>query len=95
MITEMVCTSSRGNKLPMAYVGHSKQPKCFRNADEDEFNHRYTINKTAWLNLGVTQWWFQDIFAPWFNKSFRMDDNEESHCIIIIDGCSDHNGIQE
>ena len=78
-ITEMVCTYSRGKKCPMEYVGKSKQPKCFINADDNEFNHRYTSNKTEWFNRGVTQWWFQDVFAPWFNESFRVDDNEESH----------------
>ena len=71
----MVCTYIRGKKCTIAYVGNSKKPKCFRNADDDEFNHRYTSNKTAWFNSGVTQWWFQDVFAPWFNESFRVDDN--------------------
>ena len=55
IITEMVCTFSLGKKIPMEYVVKSKQPKCFRNADDDEFNHRYTSNKTAWFNRGVTQ----------------------------------------
>ena len=74
-ITEIVCAYSRGKKCPMAYVGKSKQPNCFRNSDENEFNHRYTGNKTAWLNRGVAQWWFQDVFPPWFNESFRVGDN--------------------
>ena len=79
----------------MAYFGNSKQLKFFRNADDNEFNHIYKSNKTPWLNCGVTQLWFQDVFAPWFNESFRVDDNEESNCIMIMDGCSAHNGIQE
>ena len=73
--TEMVCISSRVKICPVAYVENPKQPKCFRNSDGDEFNHRYTSNNTAWFNCGVTQWWFQDLFAPWFNESFRVDDN--------------------
>ena len=63
----------------MAYVGKSKQPKCFRNTDDDDFNHIYTSNKTSWFNGVVTQRWFQDVFAPRFIESFRVDDNEESH----------------
>ena len=64
----MVCTYSCGKKFPMAYVGQSNQPKRFINTDDDELNNRYTSNKTAWLNCGVTQWWFQDVFSPWFNE---------------------------
>ena len=60
----MVYTSIRRNKCPMAYVGKSNQPKYFRNAGGDEFNHRYTSNTTAGFNCGVMQWWFQDVFAP-------------------------------
>ena len=90
----MVCTSSRGKKCPMSYVEKSRQPKCFRNADDDNFNYRYISNKTVKFNRGVTRWWLQDLFAPWFNESFRLNDNGESHCIMIIDGCSAHNGIQ-
>ena len=71
----MVCTYSCGKKFPMAYVGKSKEPKCFRNSDDGEFNHKYTSNKTAWFNCGVTQWRFQDVFAPCFNESFMVDDN--------------------
>ena len=67
-ITEIVCTSIRRKNFPMAYVVHSKQPKCFRNDYGDEFNHRYTSNKMVWFNRGVTQWWFQDVFSPWFNE---------------------------
>ena len=93
-ITEMVCTSIRGKNFPMAYVGKSKQPNCFINADDDEFNNRYTSNNTVWFNHGVTQWWFQNVFSPWFNESFRVDDNEESHFIMIVYGFSAHNGIQ-
>ena len=78
----------------MVYVGKSKRPKCFRNADYDEFNHRYKSNKTAWFNRGMTQWWFQYVCAPWFHESFRVDGNEESHCIMIMNDCSAHNGIQ-
>ena len=91
-ITEMVCKSSSGKKCPMAYVGKSKQAKCFINAYNSKFNHRYTSNKTAWFNHGLTQWWFQDLLVPWFNESFSVDDVEESDFIMIIDGCSSHNG---
>ena len=90
-ITEMVCKYINGKKFPMAYVGKSKQPKCFKNADGNGSNHRYTSNKTVWFNRGVTQWWFQYLFSPCFNESFKVDYNEESHCIMIMDGCSAHN----
>ena len=63
-ITEVVLTSSHGKKCPMAYVEKSKQPNCFINYDDNEFNHRYTSNKIAWFNCGVTQWWLQDVSAP-------------------------------
>ena len=52
-------------------------------------------NKTVWFNKGVTRWWFHDVFVPWFRREFRRDDNADSNCVVILDGCSAHKDIQE
>ena len=88
-ITQMVCTSSVGKKCPMAYVGTSKKPRCFVEASSDIMK-RYTSNKCAWFNQSVTQWWFKDVFAPWFDLNVRQN---KCHCIMILDNCSAHNDI--
>ena len=68
-ITKMVCTSSPGKKCPMAYVGKARNPRCFVNVTAD-LKRRYTRNKTAWFNRGVTEWWFREIFAPCFDEEW-------------------------
>ena len=68
-ITSMVCTSAKGIKCSIAYVGRAKCPRCFSGANDEIFK-RYTSNKTVWFNKGVTQWWFSDIFVPWFCRNF-------------------------
>jgi len=45
-ITQMVCTSSVGKKCPVAYVGTSKKPRYFVEANRDTME-RYTSNKCA------------------------------------------------
>ena len=64
-------------------------------AATEDIKNRYTSNKTAWFNRGVTEWWFRDIFITWFCRKFRQDEDANANCIMILDGCSAHNGIQE
>ena len=91
-ITCMVCTSSHGKKCPLAHVGKSKKPRCF---DDHGVPDHYTSNKTAWFNKHVMRWWFCTVFDPFFRREFRHGQNSEAHCIVILDGCSAHEGIQE
>ena len=48
-----------------------------------------------WFDKGVTQWWFRDVFATFFEENFNIGDDIEVHCIVIIDVCRAHVGIQE
>ena len=92
-ITAMVCTSSDGVKCPIGWVGKSKNPRCFTNQNVQN----YIANEKAWFNKGVTQWWFRDVFDPFFKETYRRgeENDDEAHCIVILDGCSAHVGIQE
>ena len=90
-ITTMVCSSSGGVKCPLAFVGKTKNPRCF--ADVERPSH-YTSNSKAWFNTEITQWWFQTCFDPFFRRVFT-EQNENLHCIVVLDGCSAHGDIQE
>ena len=37
-ITSMVCTSVKGMKCPIAYVGRAKRPRCFSGANDKNFS---------------------------------------------------------
>ena len=87
----MVCTSSLGVKVPLAYVGKSNNPRSF--AGKVRPAH-YTFNKKAWFNKGVTKWWFETVFIPFFTEHFQTEEGS-THGIVILDGCSAHNGIVE
>ena len=92
-ITAMVCTTSTGSKVPIAFVGKVKNPRCFIGKNRPQF---YTHNKKAWFNKNTTKWWFQDVFAPYFIDTVRgLPGNGEINVIVILDGCSAHNDIQE
>ena len=90
-ITAMVCTSSLGVKVPLAYVGKSNNPRCFSGKVRPS---HYTYNKKAWFNMGVTKWWFESVFIPFFSEHFESE-GVDTHGVVILDGCSAHNGIQE
>jgi hypothetical protein len=48
----------------------------------------------AWFNMGVTKWWFDTVFIPFFTEHFQSEEGT-NHGIVILDGRSAHNGIQE
>ena len=92
-ITAMVCTASTGPKVPIAFVGRAKNPRCFAGKTRPQF---YTHNKKAWFNKTTTKWWFRDVFAPYFIDNVRsLPGKGEINAIVILDGCSAHNDIQQ
>jgi hypothetical protein len=77
-ITFILCTSATGSKVPMAFVGKSKNPRCFK-MKKTHVRH-YTNNPKAWLNIGVTKRWFHSTFCPSFNTNYchNCSDNDDS-----------------
>ena len=96
-ITIMVCSSSEGTKLPLAFIGTSKKPQCFEGRKKVE---NYTNNSKAWFTKDTTAWWFKTVFVPFYMKKYyynkvRNDCGNKVPCaIVILDGCSAHNDIQ-
>lgn len=88
-ITVMVATSATGTKLPLAFVGKSKTPKCFalRRAGGRKFF--YTHQKKAWFDQQITKWWFVEVFIPWYINHHGT----KNHCILMLDNCPAHNDI--
>ena len=89
-ITTMCCTSSDGKKVPLAFVGKAANPRCFTGIDQDVTKY-YTHNSTAWFRKETTEWWFGQVFGPWYREHYPAG----THLIMILDGCSAHNGIQD
>ena len=79
-------------KCPLEYVGRVTNPEFFRYKESVQ---HYTHNKKTWFDKGVTHCWFRDVFAPFFEEKFSIGDAIEAHCIVIIDVCSAHVGIQD
>ena len=84
-LTLMVCTSAAGEKCPLAVVGKSKNPLCFKQCRNKQPPMAYTNQKNAWFSREVTIWWINTVFWPW-----HVEHRGYVLCILLLDNCSAH-----
>ncbi len=86
-ITTVYCCNSTGNhKLPMNYIGKSKNPRCM--ADFLLLRSRYHAQSSGWMDterfIPWLQWWYSEVQklsdGPW---------------LLILDNCGSHIGLPE
>ena len=82
-LTLMICTTANGDKIPIAVVGKSAQPRCFRDQD---IALPYTNQSNAWFDKNITKWWLDHVLLPYhFTKHGRG-----VPCLLLLDNCSAH-----
>ena len=59
----MVCTSTDGDKVPLAVVGKAKRPVCFKLCG-NTVPLSYTNQRNAWFDRYITMWWLEIVFWP-------------------------------
>jgi len=82
-ITLMICTAANGDKLPIAVVGKSACPKCFKNKDVPL---PYTNQKNSWFDKNITKWWLNNCLIPYHYKTH----GKGVPCCVLLDNCSAH-----
>lgn len=88
-LTLMVCTGVQGDKVPLAVVGTAVRPQCW-DLCYNTPPLPYTNQENAWFDRKVTIWWINHIFKDWYKRK-----NGERKCILILDNCPAHHGIDE
>lgn len=81
-ITAYVCTSADGSqKLPMAIIGKSKNPRCFRLGPSQV---PYFSQRSAWSDTATFMRWFEEVFLVHVRRTTRKD------VVLIMDNCGPH-----
>lgn len=84
-ITAMVCTSATGIKVPLAFVGKAKRPRCFQLAPDGKTPTCYMNQANAWFTVPITKWWIWSVLWEHIKKK-----HGEVHTILILDNCTAH-----
>ena len=88
-LTLMVCMAANGDKCPLALVGKSARPHCFRLITGEPLIP-YTHQDNAWFDVNITVWWVKHVFDPYHKMKWGV-----VPCIIILDNCPAHKGLDK
>ena len=83
----MVAIAANGDKLPLAIVGKSKNPRCFSLKLSPL---PYHSQDKARFNLKVTIWWIKEVF--W---KYHKEKHGNVNALLLMDNCLAHNGLDE
>lgn len=83
-ITLMVCTSATGQKLPLAVIGKSASPTCFRQCGNKP-PLPYFQQENAWFDKRVFLWWLKEVFS----KAVRQTHGDQK-VVLLLDNFSGH-----
>jgi hypothetical protein len=83
-LTLMVATAANGEKLPLAMIGKSAKPTCFKfcGGVPPMF---YKNQKNAWFDRSITVWWLNTVFWP---SHLKKHGNVKA--LLLLDNCSAH-----
>jgi hypothetical protein len=87
-LTEYMCTSADGKKVPLAFIGKSKRPRCFRNNPVLKVAH-YFNHKNAWSDAVGFKQWFDTVFLPYVRTQ------NDQPVLLIMDNHSSHDGVRD
>ena len=81
-VTAFVCTNACGSeKLPMAIIGKSQKPRCFRNQQPPV---PYFSRRNAWADGVTFRRWFWEIFMP------HVRGKTNKKVALVMDNCGPH-----
>ncbi|PPQ94313.1 hypothetical protein CVT25_005048 [Psilocybe cyanescens] len=73
----VACNADGSMKLPLFYIGKSKNPRCFKKLSPEKRGFYYQNNKKAWMNA--------QIFEEWIKQLDLQMRNEGRHVLLLID----------
>ena len=87
-VTINACSNVTGTiKLPLLFIGKSKNPRCFKNINCDNLPVVYTNQSNAWVNATIFADWFHNKFVPFVHEKLT-EMNHEPKAVLLIDNCS-------
>lgn len=82
-LTACICSNADGSdKLDIWFIGYYKNPRAFKNINQEALGGKWRFNKTAWNNTTIMkEWllWFQDIIARAERRVALVLDNFSAH----------------
>ena len=94
-VTINACSNATGSiKLPLLFIGKAKNPRCFRNFNQDNLPVIYRNQANAWVNGPLFKDWYHHNFVPFVQDSLR-EMGIEPKAILLLDNCSAHPNEEE
>lgn len=84
-VTLYVAAHASGRKVPLAMIGHSKNPRCFRLR---KMPVKYFSQSNAWSDARVFGLWWEEVLLPWVRSItskpvLLIMDNHSSHANLV------------
>ena len=94
-VTINACSNVTGSiKLPLLFIGKSKNPRCFRGINKSTLPVIYRSQKRFWVDMVIFNDWFQNHFVPNV-KSKLTELGLEPNAMLLLDNCSAHPSEEE
>lgn len=86
-VTVCVATNAHGtDRLPLHFIGKSKQPRPFRGHDVyAELGATYTNTGKAWMNT--------EKYCDWLSQLNASMQTQQRHILLLVDNVSSHNEV--
>ena len=86
-VTIIFCCNMTGtHKLPLALIGSSERPNCFRGCSDIPFT--YLSSRSAWINTSLFNIWFRNVFL------LNVRKRTSEPILLLPDGCSSHFSVK-
>lgn len=82
MTVAVACNADGSLKLPLLFVGASRQPRCFRGKSASELGVDYSSTAKGWMTAELFQHW-----AASLNDRMHA---ENRHVLLLLDNVSSH-----
>ena len=89
-VTINACSNATGKiKLPLLFIGKSKNPRCFKNVDRDRLPVVYANQKNAWVDTVLFTDWIHHKFVPTVQAKL-VEMGLAPKAVLLLDNCSAH-----
>lgn len=89
-LTLLVCANASGkHRLPLAVIGKSKKPRCFKQLNVNALPVNYYAQKNAWMNRTIFADWFKQVFVPQVQKDLKSK-GLPPKAILVLDNAPCH-----
>ena len=89
-VTLLSCANATGmNKLPLLFIGKSKNPRCFKNINKSALPVHYYNQKSAWMDSRFFLDWFHNEFVPAVT-TYQKGKGSAVKVLLLLDNTPSH-----